>query len=128
MTAKLTEKAVRLIEGKNFAHLATLMPDGSPHVSPMWLDREGDFIMMNTAQGRVKCRNVLRDPRVAISINDQKDPYDRVIITGRVVEVTTEGARDHISRLSRKYTGTSFQLIPGQVRVILRIEPERVID
>lgn len=128
MSSKLTEKAIRFIEARNFAHVATLLPDGSPHVTPMWIDREGDIITVNTAQDRVKYGNITRDPRVAISITDQDDPYDRVVIQGRVVEVTEEGARDHINRLSKKYTGKDFPRIPGQVRVIIKIEPTKVID
>ncbi|MFQ5870692.1 MAG: PPOX class F420-dependent oxidoreductase [Candidatus Geothermarchaeales archaeon] len=122
----MTEKASELIEGRNFAHLATLMADGSPQVTPVWIDHDGDIIRVNTAKGRVKLRNVLRDPRVAISIANQGDPYDRVVIRGRVVEVTEEGAKDHIDQLSRKYTGADFQKPPGQKRVIIKIRPEHV--
>ncbi len=122
VTEGLSERALRIIEGRNFAHLATLMPDGSPHVTPVWIDREEEVLLVNTAEGRVKHRNVLRDPRVAISITDQEDPYESVILRGRVVEVTGEGAEEHIDHLSWKYTGRSFQRIPGQKRVIIRIE------
>jgi len=126
MRGKLTEKASELIEGQNFAHLATLMTDGSPQVTPVWIDRDGDIIRVNTAKGRVKLRDVLRDPRVAISIANQGDPYDRVVIRGRAVEVTEEGAEDHIDQLSRKYTGADYQKPPGQRRVIIKIRPEHV--
>ena len=126
MSGRLTEKASELIEGQNFAHLATLMADGSPQVTPVWIDRDGEIIRVNTAKGRVKLRNVLRDPRVAISIANQGDPYDRVVIRGRVVEVTEGGAADHIDQLSRKYTGADFQKPPGQRRVIIKIRPEHV--
>ena len=92
----------------------------------MWIGTEGDLLTMNTAVGRVKYNNVRRDPRVAISLHDQSDPYARVIVRGRVVEVTEEGALTHINELSRKYLGRDFSLPPGQTRVILRIEPLRI--
>ncbi len=76
----------------------------------------------------MKTRNVRRDPRVALSLTDRKDPYERVVIRGRVVEVTRESARAHIDALARKYTGGDFRTVPGQVRVLLRIEPTHVID
>jgi len=82
MAIELTPKAIRLIDGKNFAHLATIMPDGAPHVAPVWIDREGNSILVNTPEGRVKQRNVTRDPRVAISITDQDDAYEQVVIWG----------------------------------------------
>ncbi len=128
MDAKLTTNAVRLIEGKNFAHFATLMPDGSPHVTPMWVDHEGDLVLMNTAEGRVKLRNITRDPRVAISVADQNNPYDRVIIRGRVVARTNEGAEAHIDKLAKKYTGANKyqRSSPTEKRVIIKIEPIRI--
>lgn len=124
--ARLPRKALDLIERPNFAHLATLLPDGSPHVTPMWIGREGDLLTVNTAVGRVKYYNVRRDPRVALSLHDQGDPYSKVILRGRVVEVTEEGAVPHIHGLARKYVGRDFPLPLGQVRVIVRIEPQRV--
>lgn len=128
MGAKLTPNAVKLIEGKNFAHLASLMPDGSPHVTPMWVDHEGDLVLMNTAEGRVKLRNIRRDPRVMISIADQNNPYDRVIIQGRVATQTNEGADEHIDRLAKKYTGANkYQKNqPDEKRVIVKIQPIRI--
>ena len=128
MGAKLTPNAVRLIEGKNFAHLASLMPDGSPHVTPMWVDHEGGLVLMNTAEGRVKLRNIRRDPRVTISIADQNNPYDRVIIRGRVVAHTNEGAEEHIDKLAKKYTGANkYQRSrPDEKRIIIKIQPIRI--
>ena len=105
MTSKLTPKAIKLIEEKNFAHFASIMPDGSPHVTPVWVDREGDTILVNTAEGRVKQRNVTRDPRVAISIADQNNPYEKVVIYGLVKEQTVKGADDRIDKLAKKYFG-----------------------
>jgi PPOX class probable F420-dependent enzyme len=123
---RLTDRALRLLERPNFAHLATLLPDGSPHVTPMWIGVEEDTLTMNTAVGRVKYYNVRRDPRVAISLHDQRDPYAKVIVRGRVLEVTAEGAVRHIHALSRKYLGRDFSLPPGQKRVLVRIEPLQV--
>lgn len=126
LMTRLTEQVLELIERPNFAHLATLLPGGAPHVTPMWIGTEGDLLTMNTAVGRVKYRNVRRDPRVAISLHDQSNPYARVILRGRVIEVTEEEALPHINELSHKYLGRDFSLPRGQTRVVLRIEPLRV--
>jgi PPOX class probable F420-dependent enzyme len=130
LATKLTPKALDLIEGKNFAHLATISRDGSPHVAPVWVDHEGDIILVNTAAGRVKQRNVSKDPRVSISIVDEKNPYDRITIKGRVIEQTKRGADAHIDKLAKKYTGSDkYQnRQPGEQRIILKIEPIRVIS
>ena len=126
---KLSKKALKLIEGKNFAHLATLMKDGSPQVTPIWVDHDGDFILVNTAEGRLKLRNVSRDPRVAISITDQKDPYTMVAIRGKAVSITTKGADEHIEKLSIKYLGRKYPWrSPGQKRTIIKIRPEHVLQ
>lgn len=125
---KLSKKALKIIEGRNFAHLATLMKGGSPQVTPVWVDHDGDFILLNTAEGRLKLRNVSRDPRVAISITDQKDPYTMVAIRGKVVSITTKGADEHIDKLSMKYLGRKYPWrSPGQKRTILKIKAERVL-
>ena len=130
LSAKLNAKAVRLIEGKNFAFLATIMPDGAPHVAPVWIDREGDTILVNTAMGRVKQRNVTREPRVALSIADQNNMYDKIVIHGRVVSQTLEGADAHIDKLAKKYIGKDKYpwRAPGERRVIIKIEPTQVLD
>ena len=126
---KLSKKALKIIEGKNFAHLATLMKDGSPQVTPIWVDHDGDFILVNTAEGRLKLRNVSRDPRVAISITDQKDPYTMVAIRGKAVSITTKGADEHIEKLSIKYLGRKYPWrSPGQKRTIIKIRPEHVLQ
>jgi PPOX class probable F420-dependent enzyme len=125
MAAKLTSEAIRLIDARNIAHLATLMPDGAPQVTPVWVDHEGDLILVNTAVGRVKQRNCARDGRVAISIASQVDPYDKIIIRGRVVAQTTHGAEAHIDKLAKKYTGAAkYQKSrPDEKRIIITIEP-----
>lgn len=128
LAAKLSAKVITLIEGKNFANLATTMHDGFPHVTPMWVDHEGDMILMNTAEGRIKLRNIAKDPRVAVAISDQNNPYDRVVIQGRVVARTLDGADAHIDKLAKKYTGANKyeKSTPGEKRVIIKIEPIKV--
>ena len=129
LVAKLSANAIRIIEGKNFASLATTMLDGSPHVTPMWIDHEGDMILMNTAEGRVKLRNIARDPRVSVAIIDHNNPYDRVVIQGRVVARITEGAEAHIDKLANKYTGANkYQMsTPDEKRMIIKIEPIKIL-
>lgn len=129
MPIKLAERAIALIDGKNFAYLATLLPDGSPHVTPMWIDHEGDMVLMNTAKGRIKQKNITRDPRVSITIVDSNNPYDRIIIHGRVVSQSEQGAEAHIDKLAKKYTGANKyqKTSPTEKRIILRIEPSRIL-
>lgn len=126
---KLSPNAIKLIEGRNFAHLATIMPDGFPHVTPMWIDHEGDLILMNTAEGRVKLRNIRRDPRVAISIADQNNPYDRIVIQGNVIAHSTQGAEEHIDKLANKYTGAKRyeRSSPTEKRVIIKVQPLKIL-
>lgn len=126
--ASIPESAKKLLEGKTFAHVATLMPDGSPQVTPVWIDHEGDTIVFNTAEGRLKHKNLTRDPRVALSIVDNENPYNYLAVRGRVVEITTEGADEHIDELAKRYMGVDEYPLraPGEVRVIVRIEPEKV--
>jgi len=128
-STNLTKKAIKLIEGKNFAYLATLLPDGSPHVTPMWIDRDGDTVLMNTAIGRVKQRNITRDPRVSITVTDSENPYDRIVIHGRVIDQAKEGADAHIDKLAKKYTDANkYQKASlDEKRIIIRIEPLRIV-
>ena len=128
--ATLTKRDREIFEGKNFAHLVTLMPDGSPHASPVWVDVEDDTILVNAAEGRVKTKNIRRDPRVAISILDSAEPYGGVVLVrGVVKEVTHEGADDHIDKLARKYVDRDKYpwRQPGEQRVLFKIEPEHVV-
>jgi len=126
MAAQLPESHKDLLEKPAFASLATLMPDGSPQVSPVWCDHEGEFIRVNTARGRVKDRNMTRDGRVALAISDPANPYRYLGIRGRVVEITEKGADDHIDVLAKKYLGKDKYPFrkPGEVRVIYKIKPE----
>jgi PPOX class probable F420-dependent enzyme len=113
---------------KAFADLATVMKSGSPQVTPVWFDFDGTYIRVNSARGRVKDRNMRRDPRVALSILDPDNPYRYLMIRGRVIQITEEGAVEHINKLAKKYRGveTFRSRTPDEVRVIYVIEPLRV--
>jgi PPOX class probable F420-dependent enzyme len=113
---------------KAFAHLATVGADGTPQVTPVWLDLEGGVIRVNTARGRVKDRNLKRNPRVALSVQDPDNPYRYVQVRGRVAEMTEQGADAHIDALAKKYLGQDRYPYrqPGEVRVLIKITPERV--
>ena len=115
-------------ETKAFGALATLFKDGSPQLTPVWFNTDEKHIVINSALGRVKDRNMRRDSRVAFIITDPQNPYRYIQIRGKVVEITTEGARDHIDILAKKYTGadryTSFT--PNETRVIYKILPDNL--
>jgi PPOX class probable F420-dependent enzyme len=126
--AKLTEKQAQLFLDKNFGAVATIRPDGTPHVTPVWVDYDGEHILFNTATGRAKWHHMQRDPRVTIEVYAQEDPYEYVTVTGTVELEESEEANRHIDKLSEKYTGNpKFQgFRPHERRVIVRITPERV--
>jgi PPOX class probable F420-dependent enzyme len=126
--AQIPAEARHLFEGTNFAHVATLNPDGSPQVSPVWVGIEGDLVVFNTAAGRVKPRNLERDERVAVSIINQENPYENILVQGRVAEITNEGADDDIDALAKRYMGVDEYPLrqPGEVRLLVKITPERV--
>lgn len=111
-----------------FAHLATLMPDGRPQVTPVWCDFDGTFVRFNTARGRQKDRNIRRDPRVALSLLDPNNPYRYMEIRGRVVEISEQGADEHINQLAKKYLGVDQYPYrqPGEVRMLCKVTPEHV--
>lgn len=110
-----------------FASLATLMKDGSPQVTPTWFSWDGERIWINTAQGRVKARNMQARPQVALVIIDPRNAYRFLQIRGKVVEITTDGARDHINLLNNKYHGNpNYPVVTNEVRVIFKIKPEHV--
>ena len=117
-----------LLQKKAFANLATVNPDGSPQVTPVWFDVDGEDIRINTARGRVKDRNLRRNAAVALAVMDPDNPYRYVQVRGRVNEVTESGADAHIDSLARKYMGVDTYPYrrPGEVRVIFKIRPERV--
>ena len=116
-----------LFEKKALAHLATLMPNGSPQVTPLWvmLDADG-YVIVNSARGRQKDRNMRARPHVALSIGDPDNPQRYIQVRGRVVEVTEEGANDVINQLAMKYNGRPYNFQPNQTRVTYKIRPDHV--
>lgn len=128
ISKEFSESVVSLFKGKNFAFVASLMGDGAPQITPVWIDYDGKFILVNTAEGRTKQKNFERDSRVAVSIVDHTNPYNMVSIRGRVVEQTMAGADEHIDKLAKKYLGVDSYPFrsPGEKRVILKIRPEKV--
>ena len=126
----LSDPRIReLFESKNFAFLSSLMKDGAPQVTPIWVDIKNGNILVNTAVGRVKHRNISRDPRVALSIIDQNNQYEMVTVRGKVTEqITGETAEKHIDKLSKKYIGVDKypRRSKGEQRVILKIKPEKI--
>ncbi len=112
----------------SFAYLATIMPDGSPQLTPVWFNTDGEHILINSAKGRVKDRNMRANPQVAVVIHLQDQPYRYIQIRGRVAEITEEGARQHINELAEKYTGNPyFQLnTPDEIRVTYKILPDSI--
>ena len=126
MPATIPQQYLDLFQKKAFAHLATLMSDGRPQVTPVWCDFDGTHVRINSAKGRVKDRNMRRAPRVTLTIQDPDNPYRYLEVRGRVVEITEEGAEAHIDSLAKKYLGVDSypNRRPGEVRVIYKIAPE----
>ncbi len=127
MSQAIPEKYRDLFSKRAFASLATLMPDGSPQVTPVWCDLENDdIVVINSAKGRQKDRNLRRDPRVALAIIDPENPYRYLEIRGKVVEITEQGAAAHIDKMAKKYLGVDKYPYgqPGEVRVMYKIKPE----
>jgi PPOX class probable F420-dependent enzyme len=126
----IPESYLDLIKDKTkaFAYLATLMKDGSPQLTPIWFNTDGTHILINSAIGRVKDRNMRREPRVAFVITDPKNPYRYIQIRGKIVEITANGAREHIDALAKKYTGANKYTsgTTDEVRVIYKILPENI--
>ena len=122
----IPEKYQDLLNKKAFAQLATIMPDGTPQVSPVWFEYDGNNILINSAKGRVKDKNMRRDPRVGLDIQDPDNPYRHVSIRGRVVQITEDGADAHIDKLTKKYINQDRYPYrgAGEVRVIYKIQPE----
>jgi PPOX class probable F420-dependent enzyme len=118
-----------LFEKETFAHVATLMPDGSPHVTPVWVDydAEANRVLVNTAKGRQKHVNVENDPRVGVSMTDPDDPYRALSIVGEVDGLVEEGAAEHIDSLERRYRGNETYQGDRTDRVVLQIRPDRVM-
>ena len=127
MSVKIEGRAEELLQAKNFCNVATLRADGSVHGVPVWVDVQDGRPVLNTAEGRAWLRNLERDPRVTLTMQNLENPYEYVEVRGRVVERTHEGADEHIDALAKKYLGVEEYPYrqPGEQRVIIRVEPER---
>lgn len=125
MAKKLTKEDTELLSEPQIANVATVLPDGSPHVTPVWIDTDGEAVLFNTPKGNVKYRNLIRDPRVEISVVDKADPYRTLRVRGRV-EFIEEGADEHIDKLAKKYLGVETYpwRRPDSQRLIARVIPE----
>lgn len=126
---ELNEKDLDLFRARNFGHVSSLLPDGSPHAAVVWIDEAEGRITFNSAEGSVKVRNLRRDPRVAVSVHDQENPYLAVVVRG-MASLTTAGADDHIDALTRKYTDMDRYpdewKAPGERRVKVVVTPETI--
>ena len=126
---QITPEVESLFKGKNFACFATVMADGSPQVTPVWVDYSDGNILINTAEGRTKVRNISKNPKVAVSVTDSTNPYTMVSVRGRIVGQTNTNADEHIDRMAKKYLDVDkypFRA-PGEKRVLLKIKPESVL-
>ena len=123
--AGLTDEQARLLREPNFATVGTLNPDGSPQLTIVWIDWDGEHVLFNTAAGRAKPRNLQRDRRVSVLVVDREDGYRWVAVRG-VAELTAEGADEHIDKLARKYTGVGWQPKPGEQRLLVRVRLQHV--
>lgn len=128
MAAAIPKTHSDLFDKKAFASLATINADGSPQVTPVWIDWDGANLLVNTAQGRVKDRNLRRNPEVALAILDPDNPYRYLAVQGRVTKVTTDGADAHIDKMAKKYMDKDSYPFrtPTEVRVLFTIAPEKV--
>ena len=126
--ATLTEKQAALFTDRNWGVIATVREDGSPHATPVWIDYEGEDVLVNSAHGRTKVRNVERDPRATVTVLPAADQQSGYVMVSGPAEVVEEGAREHIDKLAKKYLGENKYpyLGPGERRVIIRIHPDRV--
>ena len=127
MTASLSDDVLSLLRRPLMAHVATVMPDGTPQSTPVWIDTDGTDVLFNTAKGRVKHRNLLQNPAVALSFVDDENAYRMIEIRGRA-EMTEEGADEHIDAMAKKYLGQDSYPFrqPGEERIIVRVRPTAV--
>lgn len=127
MPIELSEDLVALLRKPLIVHVATVMADGTPQVTPVWIDTDGTDVVFNTAKGRVKHRNIVRNPAVALSLVDDENPYRMIEIRGDA-ELTEEGADDHIDFLAKKYLGEDKYPFrqPGEERVVVRVRPKAI--
>jgi PPOX class probable F420-dependent enzyme len=130
VAATMSPGLLKLLREPAFCQIATLMPDGSPQITQVWVDTDGEHILVNTAEGRQKTRNVQRDPRVAINVVDPANAWRLATVRGRVVDITTEGADNLIDQLAQKYLGVESYPFrnPAETRVTLKIAPERISE
>ena len=124
----IDDKVIKLFSAKNLVFIATLMKDGSPQLSPVWANYEDGFILVNTAEGRIKHKNILRDPRVAVSVTSNDDPLDMTTIRGIVVEIISDNEYHHADKLTKQYMDREHYPFkqPDEKRIIFKIKPERV--
>jgi len=125
---EMEEKAKNLFKDKNLVFIATIMKDGSPQLSPVWADFEDGHIMVNTAEGRIKHKNVVRDSRVAVSVVSQTNPLDMTTVRGNVIEIIPDYEYVHINKLTKKYMGIENYPFrqPDEKRIVLKIKPDKV--
>src|ERR671937_2677004 len=126
--AQLSDRAAKLLLGRNWGNLVDLRPDGSPHVTPVWVDSDGEHVLVNSAYGRCKIRNIARDPRVAVDVLPAADQQSGYVSVSGTAELVDDGADEHIDTLAKKYLGLDEYPFrsPGEQRVIIRITPQRV--
>jgi PPOX class probable F420-dependent enzyme len=120
---QLSSEVVELLQSRAFAYIATVLADGSPHVTETWIDSDGQYVLLNTVLGYQKQRNLERDPRIALVVSSPEDQARHVAMRGRVVSMSTDGARDHIEQLSQQYFGTPYPMHERGQRLIVRIAP-----
>ena len=124
----INDKVVKLFSEKNLVFIATVMKDGSPQLSPVWANYDDGFILVNTAEGRIKHKNILRDPRVAVSVTSNDNPLDMTTIRGTVIEIISDYQYHHADKLTQQYLGRSNYPFkqPDEKRIIFKIKPEKV--
>jgi PPOX class probable F420-dependent enzyme len=126
--AALNAEQAALLQGKNFGHVGTIRSDGTPHVTPVWVDYDGENVLFNTAVGRAKWKHLQRDPRVTIEVTNQENPYEYVSVSGTAEMEEGNEAEQHIDKLAKKYMGVDEypHRTPEERRVLVRVTPERV--
>jgi PPOX class probable F420-dependent enzyme len=124
----VNDKVIKLFSKKNLVFIATIMKDGSPQLSPVWANYDDGFILVNTAEGRIKHKNILRDPRVAVSVVSNDNPLDMTTIRGTVVEIISDAEYLHADKLTEQYMGRKHYPFKrdGEKRIILKIQPSKV--
>lgn len=128
MPEKIEGRVAELLEAKNFAQVATTRQDGSPHVTPVWVDHDGEHIVLNTAEGRAWPANARRTGKIAINVVNHENPYEYVYIQGTVDEDTTDGADEHIDKMAQKYMGVDEYPFrqDGEQRLIIKVAPDKI--